>query len=111
MVADALGLYPLWAEKFLPRDEDNLSALSHFLQSDAGASLRLEGLSWVSQAPPCRGNSRGHPAPAQGGPMPIDYDPSHAALYTPEKHETLFQEGATCSPVQLAIESSRLAYY
>jgi Novel STAND NTPase 1 len=50
MVTEARGLYALWAEKYLPLDEENLGALCHFLQSDAGAVLRLEGLPWVSQA-------------------------------------------------------------
>jgi hypothetical protein len=50
VVFDARGLYVLWAEKYLPQEEDNLGALCHFLQSDAGAVLRIDGLSWVSQA-------------------------------------------------------------
>jgi len=43
--------------------------------------------------------------------MVIEYDPSRSALYSPEKHETLFQDGVDYSPLQLAIEASRLAYY
>jgi hypothetical protein len=39
------------------------------------------------------------------------YDPSRSALYTPEKQDSLFQRGSTYSPVQLAVEASRLAYY
>lgn len=50
MVSDARALYALWAEKYLSRDEENLGRLCHFLQSDAGASLRIDGLSWASQA-------------------------------------------------------------
>ena len=50
VVSDARGLYVLWAEKYLMREEDNLGALCHFLQSDAGAPLRIDGLSWVCQA-------------------------------------------------------------
>jgi hypothetical protein len=50
VVSDARGLYVLWAEKYLPREEDNLGALCDFLQSIAGAVLRIDGLSWVSQA-------------------------------------------------------------
>ncbi len=43
--------------------------------------------------------------------MPIPYDPSRAALYTPERRETLFARGATHTPLQLGIEAARLAYY
>lgn len=50
MVSEARALYLLWVEKYLLQDEDNLGALCSFLQSDAGAALRIEGLSWVSQA-------------------------------------------------------------
>lgn len=42
--------------------------------------------------------------------MPIPYDPSRAALYTPERRETLFARGETYTPLQLGIEASRLAY-
>jgi hypothetical protein len=50
MVTDARPRYALWVEKYLSRDEDNLGGLCHFLQSDVGAPLRIEGLSWVAQA-------------------------------------------------------------
>jgi hypothetical protein len=50
MVSETRGLYALWVERYLLQDEDNLGALCSFLQSDAGAALRIEGLSWVSQA-------------------------------------------------------------
>jgi hypothetical protein len=43
--------------------------------------------------------------------VPIPYDPSRAALYRPERRETLFAPGATYTPLQLAIEGARLAYY
>jgi hypothetical protein len=43
--------------------------------------------------------------------MPIAYDPTRAALYTPERRETLFVDGATYTPVQIGIEAARLAYY
>ena len=39
----------MWVEKYLPQDEDNLGALCHFLQSDAGAVVRLDGLAWIAQ--------------------------------------------------------------
>jgi hypothetical protein len=41
----------------------------------------------------------------------IAYDASRTALYAPEKQETLFQVGVSYSPVQLAVEAARLAYY
>jgi len=43
--------------------------------------------------------------------MPIAYDSSRAALYTPERRETLFAHGQTYTPLQVAIEAARLAYY
>jgi hypothetical protein len=43
--------------------------------------------------------------------MPIDYDPSRAALYTPEQRETVFVRGQTYTSLQLAVEAARLAYY
>ena len=50
MVTDARPLYALWAQKYLSRDEDNLGSLCHFLQSNVGTPLRIDGLSWTSQA-------------------------------------------------------------
>lgn len=41
----------------------------------------------------------------------IDYDPSRTALYSPERHETLFEAGRPCTPTQWAIEAARLTYY
>lgn len=41
----------------------------------------------------------------------IAYDPSRTALYSPERHATLFEPGRPCTPTQWAIEASRLAYY
>jgi hypothetical protein len=43
--------------------------------------------------------------------MPLAYDPSRTALYHPERCDTLFRSGQSCSPVQLAVEAARLAYY
>src|SRR4029077_2405262 len=77
------------------------------IQSARGALQHCQGRaresSCTAAAPPRR-------SARQGGPM-LEYDPSRSALYTPEKHETLFRDGALYSPVQLAIEASRLAYY
>lgn len=41
----------------------------------------------------------------------IPYDASRTALYSPERHETLFEQGCNCTPTQWAIEAARLAYY
>lgn len=41
----------------------------------------------------------------------VPYDPSRTALFSPERHETLFEAGRTYTPVQWAIEAARLAYY
>ena len=43
--------------------------------------------------------------------MPMRYDPSDRALLTPERSDTLFHRDHAYSPVQLAIEAARLAYY
>lgn len=43
--------------------------------------------------------------------MPLAYDPSRTALYHPERRDTLFVSAQTCSPLQLAVEAARLAYY
>ena len=43
--------------------------------------------------------------------MPIAYDASRTALYTPERADTVFERGRPYSPLQLAIEAARLAYY
>ena len=43
--------------------------------------------------------------------MPTAYDASRTALYHPEQFDTLFTLGQTYSPVQLAVEAARLAYY
>ena len=43
--------------------------------------------------------------------MTIAYDPRRSALYTPESQDTLFQCGEIYSPLQLAVEGARLAYY
>jgi hypothetical protein len=42
---------------------------------------------------------------------PIEYDPSRAALYSPEKRETIFESGRSYAPLQLAVEAARLAYF
>ena len=42
---------------------------------------------------------------------PIPYDASRTALYAPERHETLFEQGRTHTPTQWAVEAARLAYY
>jgi hypothetical protein len=40
----------------------------------------------------------------------IEYDPRRVALYSPEERETIFVTGHTYSPLQLAVETARLAY-
>mgnify|MGYP003584422825 CR=1 FL=1 len=41
----------------------------------------------------------------------IAYDASRAALYTPERQPTLFEDGRCYTPTQWAVEAARLAYY
>jgi predicted lipase len=43
--------------------------------------------------------------------VPIEYDSRRTALYTPERQETLFRRGQAYTPLQLAVEGARLAYY
>ena len=43
--------------------------------------------------------------------MAIPYDPMRSALYTPETQDTVFESGRSYSPLQLAVEGARLAYY
>jgi hypothetical protein len=43
--------------------------------------------------------------------MPLAYDPTREALYRPERFDTIFKAGQTYSPIQLAVEAARLAYY
>jgi hypothetical protein len=43
--------------------------------------------------------------------MFIPYDPMRSALYTPETQDTVFESGRSYSPLQLAVEGARLAYY
>ena len=43
--------------------------------------------------------------------MGMAYDPRRTVLYTPESQDTLFQGGRVYSPVQIAVEAARLAYY
>jgi len=43
--------------------------------------------------------------------MAIAYNPMRTALYTPETQDTVFGSGKDYSPVQLAVEGARLAYY
>jgi Lipase (class 3) len=43
--------------------------------------------------------------------MPLTYDPSRRALYSPARHDTVFECDRVYSPLQLAVEAARLAYY
>jgi len=43
--------------------------------------------------------------------MDMAYDPRRTVLYTPESQDMLFQGGNIYSPVQIAVEAARLAYY
>jgi len=41
----------------------------------------------------------------------LPYDATRTAVYAPETRDTLFENGVPYSPLQLAIEAARLAYY
>jgi hypothetical protein len=43
--------------------------------------------------------------------MAIAYDPRRCALYTPARGDTVFERDRAYSPLQLAAEAARLAYY
>lgn len=47
---ELLPYYRRWAEEHLAGDEDNIAIFSHFLTSQPGQSLRLEGLIWLNSA-------------------------------------------------------------
>jgi Lipase (class 3) len=42
--------------------------------------------------------------------MPVEYDPSRVALYSPERRDTVFVGGVDYSREQLGVEAARLAY-
>jgi hypothetical protein len=44
-------------------------------------------------------------------PVTSEYDPSNAALYHPERRDTIFEGGQIYSIPLLAVEAARLAYY
>jgi hypothetical protein len=44
-------------------------------------------------------------------PVTLAHDASNAALYHPERRDTIFQNGRACSIPQRAVEFARLAYY
>jgi hypothetical protein len=43
--------------------------------------------------------------------MPLAYDPSRGALYHPERRDSIFESGQAYTPLQVAVEAARLAYY
>lgn len=43
--------------------------------------------------------------------MNVAYDATRIALYSPERRDTVFEVGSPYSPLQLAVEAARLAYY
>lgn len=43
--------------------------------------------------------------------MNVAYDATRVALYSPERRDTVFEMGLPYSPLQLAVEAARLAYY
>ncbi|NMN77678.1 hypothetical protein AF70_00032420 [Pseudomonas sp. KD5] len=47
---ELLPYYRRWAEEQLSGDEDNIAIFSHFLTTQPGESLRLEGLIWLNSA-------------------------------------------------------------
>jgi hypothetical protein len=49
-VAGMRELYHRWATANLQRDEENIATFAHFLASDAGAELRVDGLRWLASA-------------------------------------------------------------
>ena len=47
-VLNMRDLYQRWAQANLQRDQDNVPSFSHFLASEVGAALRVEGLKWLA---------------------------------------------------------------
>lgn len=50
MIAGLRPLYEQWARAHLSADEANIAAFAHFLATGLGASLRIDGLKWISEA-------------------------------------------------------------
>jgi hypothetical protein len=50
LIGSMRDLYKAWAERELAGDEDNLAGLCGFLCTEAGRALRLDGLTWISEA-------------------------------------------------------------
>jgi hypothetical protein len=50
IVAEMRELYHQWARANLQRDKENIAGFAHFLASDAGAGLRVDGLRWLAPA-------------------------------------------------------------
>lgn len=49
-IAELIGFYRRWAQDEMPRDEDGIGHFAHFLTTDAGRDLRLEGVLWLGEA-------------------------------------------------------------
>ena len=47
---DLTAYYRRWAQSGALRDEDDLATFSHFLTTEAGSFLRLEGMCWINEA-------------------------------------------------------------
>lgn len=56
-VLEMKGLYNQWALKYLRRDEENVAAFAHFLASEIGTALRLDGVQWLAAAVRAEGTS------------------------------------------------------
>ena len=49
-IIELVDYYRRWAKGEMPKDEDDIGNFAHFLTTEAGRDLRLEGVLWLAQA-------------------------------------------------------------
>jgi hypothetical protein len=49
-IIELVDYYRRWAQGDMPKDEDDIGNFAHFLTTEAGRDLRLEGVLWLAQA-------------------------------------------------------------
>jgi hypothetical protein len=49
-IKELLPYYQLWATTYMSQDEDGIAAFGHFLSTEAGQCLRLDGVVWLNDA-------------------------------------------------------------
>ena len=49
-IIELVDYFRRWAQGEMPKDEDDIGNFAHFLTTEAGRDLRLEGVVWLAQA-------------------------------------------------------------